>query len=535
MFQRHKFLRMKFKNRLVIYLLLLSFVAVLLTAGCKVKTEVGQVVPKELIIGLEKNPETMDILKASEASWHPSHQMYETLVVPDYHMKPRPLLAESWERVDEVTWKFHLRKGVKFHDGTPFDAQAVKYSLERLQKEGPKWAALLVKTVKTIKVEDDYTILIVTETPFSPLVESLMVPCAAMVSPTAVEKYKAEFAKNPCGTGPFKLEEFIPEQRVVLVRNEDYWGNKPKLKKVICKTIADPSTRLMALQAGSVDVIRDLPLAEISMLEADQRFKVLKTLGTRTTYYGFNTDREYFKDIRLRKAFNYAINKEAIVTHVLHGIGQPAKGFVTPSIPGYLDLESYPYNPEKAKQLLAETGWKDSNGDGILDKNGKPFKISLFVSSFTAQIKPVAETVQAQLREVGIELEIKTVEWGALTDVVMKRNFDLVCDASPARCGGADYQLMSRFHSTYNPSIHARTGYANKRVDELLELARREVDESKRMKIYHEVQEIINQEAAVIPLFYEMEVVAVKAHVKGFKPHPAIWPVDLTEVDIEGQ
>lgn len=519
--------------RLLIYLLLLSFAVVLSTAGCKEKGNVGKVTPKVLTIGLDKNIETLDILQAADPLvWYPGHQINETLVVPDYDMKPRPLLAKSWERIDRVTWKFYLRKGVKFHDGTPFNAKAVKYSLERQQKEGPKWAS---PPIKSIEVEDDYTIVITTDRPFSPLIEWLMNPIAAIVSPTAVEKFKDDFGKHPCGTGPYKLEEFIPEQRIVLVRNKEYWGSQPKLEKIIYKVITDPNARLMALQAGEVDIVRDLPLAEVSKLETDQRFKVLKTTGVRTHYFGFNAYREHFKDVRVRQAFNYAINREAIVTHVMHGIGQPAKGFVAPTVPGHLAVEGYPYNPEKAKQLLAVAGWSDTDGDGILDKNGKPFKITLVMQPWTAFWKPAAEALQGQLKEIGIDMSIKIMEKGAVTEAIKRHDFDLTASCSPAVHGGADYQLMSRFHSTFNPETHACHGYVNKRVDELLELARQEIDESKRMKMYQEVQRIIHQDAVAIPYAYDVEAVAANARVKGFKPHPAVWAVDLTKVDIEGQ
>jgi peptide/nickel transport system substrate-binding protein len=508
---------------------LFGLFTVLSVSGCEKKNASGPAAAKELTLATGEDLKTLDIMDiGGQAHWIPS-QMYETLVIPNDKMQPQPLLAESWERVDTLTWRFHLRKGVKFHDGTPLNAQAVKFSLERTQNEGPKWAVL---PIKTITADDDYTVTIRTDKPFSPLVEHMMSPSFSIVSPTALAKDKAVLEKNSVGTGPFKLEEYVPHQKVIMVRNEDYWGTKPKLNKLVMKIITDPNTRVMALQTGEVDAIRDVPLPDIAKLQADPKLKVMMTLGTRTTYYGFNTDRDYFKDVRVRQAFNYAFDKEALVKHILYGIGQPAKGFVTPTIPGYTDIVGYKHDPVKAKQLLAEVGWKDTDGDGILDKDGKPFKVALVTGSMAAFTKPVAELFQAQLKEVGVTVEIKAMEWGALTDAVDKRDFDLVEDASPARSGGADYQLMSRFHSTINPTIHVRTGYVNKRVDELLEQARQEVDESKRLQMYQEIQQIIDQDAAVIPLFYEMEVAVINSRVTGFKPHPAIWPIDLSAVDI---
>jgi peptide/nickel transport system substrate-binding protein len=514
--------------------ILIVLFALLSVSGCKAKSASGPVAVKEMTIALGSDPGSVDPLRSAIASgqdWFPS-QIYETLVIPDEKMKPAPLLAESWERADALTWKFHLRKGVNFQDGASCNAQAVKFSLERMQQEGPKWAVL---PIKTITADDDYTVTIVTDKPFSPLVEYLMVPCTSIINPAAIATDKNALDSVSAGTGPFKLAEFVPHQKVVVVRNEDYWGAGPKLQKVTYKVITDANTRLMALQAGEVDAIRDVPLSEVAKLQADPKLRLEMTMGTRTTYYGFNTDRDYFKDIRIRQAFNLAIDRASLVKNILYDIGQPAKGFVTPTLPEYADLAGYAYDPAKARQFLADAGWKDGDGDGILEKDGKPFKIVLTTSTFATFLKPLAEAIQAQLKEVGVATEVRVVDTAASSDAVAKRNFDLTADASPARYGGADYQLVSRFHSTINPSIHARTGYVNARVDELLVQAQGEVDESKRLQEYMEIQQIIDREAAVIPLLYEMEVVATSSRVAGFKPHPAIWAVDLTAVDITAQ
>nr|BEL01494.1 ABC transporter substrate-binding protein [Dehalococcoides mccartyi] len=485
-----------------------------------------------LVVGITSDPGSMDVISQTDSDWDPEQVIYEPLIAPGYDMEPEPVLAESWERVSPTEWRFYLRQGVKFHDGTDFNASAVKFSLERIQSEGPSWARL---PVESIEIEDDYTILITTTEPFAPLVEYFMnINTTGIVSPTAVAEYGDDFGDHPCGTGPFMLSEYVAEQSITLVRNEDYWDGAPQLEKIIYRVIPDASTRVLALKSGDIDVMRALPTSAILELENNSDFKVMQTLGCRTTYYGFNMDKEYFHDVRVRQAMNYAINKQDIVTYILEGIGQAADGFITPSIPGYVSGENYPYDPDEAKLLLAAAGWTDTDGDGVIDKSGSPFEITLVTSDFIPQLIPAAEAIQEQLKQVGIILKIESMEFGALTERVKNRDFDLVADASPARLGGPDYQLMSRFHSTFNSTIHDRTGYVNPQVDALLEAARVDISQDERIAIYQQIQQILNNDAAVIPLFYEMEVVACSSNVQGLKAHPAIWRVNFKDVYITG-
>lgn len=343
------------KRSLVLVLIMLILIT---TAGCS-KSTPAEAKPQVLTIGMDKSTDTLDILKAADPLvWFPSHQINEALVYPGSDMTPQPLLAESWERIDDLTWQFNLRKGVTFHDGTPFNAQAAKFSLERQQKEGPAWTT---PPLKMITAQDDYTLKITTKEPFSPLLDWLMNPVASMVSPTAVEKLKGDYEKNPCGTGPFKVDSFVPEQETVLIRNDAYWGEKPKLEKVIYKIITDSSTRVMALQSGEVDVIRDIQAPEIAMLSQKEGFEVLQVPGVRTHYFGFNVNKDIFKDVKVRQAFNYAIDSKAIIKNVMLGYGESVKGIVAPAIPGHLATDWYSYDPKR--QLSC---WRRQAGKRIL-------------------------------------------------------------------------------------------------------------------------------------------------------------------------
>ena len=289
----------------------------------------------------------------------------------------------------------------------------------------------------------------------------------------------------------------------------------------------------MALQSGEVDVIRDLQAPEIALLSKAEGFEVLQVPGVRTHYFGFNVNKDVFKDVRVRQAFNYAIDSKAIIKNVLLGYGEPVKGIVAPAIPGHLDSDWYSYDPQKAVQLLEEAGW-EKNAQGAMEKNGGLFQVEIILQPWSAYWKPAAEVIQGQLREIGINANVRVMEKGAFTESRNAGDYDLFASTTPAVHGGADYQLMSRFHSTlFSASTHASPGYVNTVIEQKLEQARIEKDEEKRQTLYQEVQKIIYEEAGLIPYVYDVEVVAVNKKVKGFKPHSSVWAIDLKTVYME--
>ncbi|AKL96326.1 ABC-type dipeptide transport system, periplasmic component [Clostridium aceticum] len=517
--------------------LLIILAIVFLAVGCSSNSNndvdtSSEVITSEqvLTIGMDKNTATLDVLKAPDPLvWFPGHHINETLVYPGHDMKPKALLAESWERIDEVAWRFKLRQGVSFHDGTAFNAEAVKFSLERQQEEGPAWTT---PPIKEIIVEDDYRIQIITEESFSPLLEWLMNPVASIVSPTAVQQQGDGYEMNPCGTGPFKVEAFVPEQEVVLVRNDEYWGEKPVLEKVIYKIITDSSARTMALRAGEVDIIRDLNAPEIEAFK-NSEYQILSVPGVRTHYFGFNANKDVFKDVRVRKAINHAIDRNAIVEKVLLGYGHNITGIVSPAIPGHLGQAWYPYEPEIAMALFEEAGY-NLNSNNIMEHNGTPLEFDIIIQPWSSYWKPAAEVIQAQLQQIGIKVNVQVMERGAFNELRDAGKYDIFASTTPGVHGGADYQLMSRFHSElFGASTHASPGYVNKEIETLLEEARKELKEEKREEMYRKVQEIIYEDAALIPYVHDEEVVIVNSRVKGFQPHSSVWAIDLKGVYVE--
>ena len=447
--------------------------------------------------------------------------IFETLVgAASGAMKPEPMLATHWEvSEDGLTWTFYLREGVKFHDGTPFTTDAVKFSLERILERRGAIAQGIFK-IESMEIVDDYTIKITNTEPWAAFPAHLAHGLGYIVSPTAVDQ-EGDIIE-PIGTGPFKFHEYIPEERVVVVRNEDHWRGLPKLERITFVVIPDHHTRIMALKAGEVDVIQFVPEGEVARLDAHSEITVLTTPSVRTHFLVFNTETEPFDNILVRQAVDYAINQKALVEHVLDGMGVPARGQISPAIRWsiYDELPEPRYDPEKARTLLAEVGWKDADGDGILDKNGEPFRITLLLTGLRPQWSPMAEVIQAQLRDVGINADMRVLEWGAYIDAAgtpgnRPLDIHMFLGSAGTLAADADYIFWLAHHtdSEFFQAMHINE-------DELIEKGLGTIDDDERFAIYVDLQNIILEKNLGVYLFHQEEIVAIRNHVEGFQVHP---------------
>ncbi|MCK4397730.1 MAG: hypothetical protein KAV25_01920 [Methanophagales archaeon] len=461
--------------------------------------------------------------------------IYEPLVFVNNDMNLQPGLAKSWKRMDDYTWRFYLREGVKFHDGMTFDADAVKYEFDRWLDD-PTYAALLASSFliddkEDIMIVDDYTVDITTIKPLGCLPGRLSMPCFVMTSPNMDEYGK------PDGTGPFKFEEIIPLETLEVVRNEQYWGDGPKLEKLIIKTIFDPQTKVMALEAGEVDLIYNVPPAEVSSLESNPDIQVFEKMMPRAQIPTVNAKKAPLSDVRVRKAINYAINKEDIVDYILEGIGEPAKGFITPVISWSADdeLEGYPYNLARAEELLADAGWKDTDGDGYLDKDGETLEIELTYipegGGFSSVDEAVAEVIQDQLKDVGIKVELNPIEYAMYGVILLSERFDMLLQYWAAWDGDASSLISDSFHSErfFNQGVNLTKQAL---VDELIDVGLATSDPDIAAENFREVQKIVvDEEAAEVFLYYEYGVVAAKKSVKEFEIHPlTAWGITMKDV-----
>src|SRR5215467_2955427 len=287
-----------------------------------------------------------------------NRMMHENLVRFSTSMQLEPALAESWaSSKDGLTWTFKLRKGVKFHDGTAFDTKAVKYFFDRvLGDEKPFKASLYTPVVRSAEVVDPATVRVVLKQPFAAFLFTIAHSAGGIVSPAAHQKWGKDLTLHPSGTGPFKFVEWVKGDHVTLDRNDAYWAGAPLLDRVVVKTVREDQARVLLLESGGADVIVNIPTEEIPRLRKDARFTIESTPTARALYVTINVAKKPFDDPRVRQALNYAVNREAIVKELFQNHAQVVSGVVAPLQNGYAALPGYPYDPKKAKELLAQAG-----------------------------------------------------------------------------------------------------------------------------------------------------------------------------------
>ncbi len=443
--------------------------------------------------------------------------IYETL----FYMNPEgvlePLLAESFEAVGEKEYEIKLRQGVQFSDGTPFNAEAVKANLDWVLNPDNKapFRGTLLGQVESVEVADEYTVRIVTKQPFAPLHAHLSHGALAMVSPKALEQGADFLAENAVGTGPYLLKEWKRDESVTLERNPNYWGEPPKIDTLVFRVVKEDGARLVEIESGTIDVAVRVPPVEVARLQANPDIEVITTPGLRTIYVFFNVTEEPFTDARVRRAVNHAIDKEAIVNNLFNGAALISTAPFAPPIFGYARQDPYPYDPEKAKALLAEAGVAPGTKVVLYHPTGRYVQDAL-----------VADAIRASLKEVGLEVELKTLEWPQYVPAVRKTKeegndvqFAMLGWSTPTM--DADYALFALFHSSEQPPGFNGAFYANPEVDALLEKARSTLDVNERKDAYKKAIETIWQDAPWLFLYSEVQVTAVRKGVKNFIVHPS--------------
>ncbi|WP_429745632.1 ABC transporter substrate-binding protein [Bacillus salipaludis] len=286
---------------------------------------------KTLVIARLSDVENLDhqFMSTINAASVTHEKIYEGLVGRDKNSEIQPLLAEKWKQLNDTTWEFYLRKDVKFHDGSPFNAQAVKTTFDRLLD--PKVAsprAVVFKMVKEVKVVDDYTVQFILKEPFSPLLSILANHEGDIISPKAIEKYGKKIIQEPDGTGPFAFKSWTPGQEIVLVKNKNYWGTQPKIDKVVFKVVPEETTRVSMLETGEAQIAEPLSVEMMSTVEGSQASEVYRSEGYGTEYIGFNVKKKPFTDVRVRKAIAHAIEMDSIIKGVYNNVGKKANSLM---------------------------------------------------------------------------------------------------------------------------------------------------------------------------------------------------------------
>lgn len=465
------------------------------------------------------------LLASDSASHSISGLIFNGLVKYDRDLNIVGDLAESWEiSGNGLVITFRLRKGVRWHDGQPFTADDIlfTYRLTVDPKTPTAYAGDFLK-VKKAEVLDPHTFRVTYDKPFAPALMSW----GASVMPKhlleGTDVTKSPLARHPVGTGPYRFKEWKTGQKIVLVQNPDYFEGRPYLDGRVMRVIPDMATMFLELRARGIDQMGLTPLQYTRQTETRYfrtHFRKYRYLSFSYTYLGFNLQNPMFADRRVRQALAHAVNKEELIDGILLGLGREATGPFKPGTWQYNpDVKRYPYDPQRALQLLAEAGWRDTDGDGILDRNGQRFEFELLANQGNEVRAKTAEIVQRRLAELGISVKIRVIEWAAfIKEFINKRRFDAVILGWTIPM---DPDLHDVWHSSKTgPSELNFISYRNDEVDALLEKGRGTFDRAERKRCYDRIQEILAEDQPYIFLYVPDALPIFNARIRGIDPAP---------------
>jgi len=487
----------------------------------------AQTPPGVLIVGQIAEPKSLDPHAVTAVNdFRILMNVYDGLVrYRDGTLEVEPALASDWEISEDGTeYTFTLREGITFHDGASFDAEAVKFNFDRMLNEdhpyhdtGPFPLAFFFSAIEETEVVDDMTVKFTLNEPYAPFLSNLAYPTGLMVSPAAVMEHGADFGRNPSGTGPFTFAEWRSNEAVVVERNPDYWDGAPELEAVVFRPITDANTRTAEMLAGGIDLMVEVPPNALSEFQSES-YEVYEQAGPHVWFLILNAKEGPFADKRVRQAANYAVNKEAIVNDVLEGTAEVAAGPTPPAFAWAYneDLEPYPHDPDRARELIAEAGaegaeltfYVTEGGSGMLDP------------------VPMATAIQADLEAVGFDVVIETYEWNTFLGEV-----------NPGLEGKADMAEMAWMTNDPDtlPFLALRTAawpdqggfnsgyYSNPQVDELLEQARVATDQDERARLYKEMQTIVQDDAPWVFVANWKQNAVTAANVERFSLQPSFF------------
>ncbi len=420
-----------------------------------------------------------------------------------------PRLATSWERVSDTAVAFKLRRGVTFTNGEPVNAEAAKYSIDSVwQKSYNAVRSYALPSVEGVDIVDEYTIRIRTNARDRTLIPNLTyIP---LLPPKMGQQLGRGMGTQAAGTGPYQPAEFVPSQILKFRPNERYWSTpKPALGGIDIVLMVDDGTRAAALLAGDVHIINNLPVDQIDRVQRSERHDVRASATARIVYCGMRQDRGPLRDVRVRQAFNYAVDKEAIVRNVLRGQAQVANSPVASSLPfANPNAKAYPYNPAKAKALLAEAGYPSSFTVRFAIPTGR------FLSD-----RATGEAVAGYLSEVGVKIEVETPEWGVLFNEVFNKGPQSRYDMWMSSQGALteDSLLRLRFHSSYNQFWMA---YQNPEIDALIDAGLISINDNHARLVYAQLQDKLMADAPWIFLHHVNTVFGVDKRLRGFRARP---------------
>jgi peptide/nickel transport system substrate-binding protein len=468
--------------------------------------------------------------------------LYDGLVLHDFQMKIRPALAEKWDvSADGLTWTFSLRKNVKFHCGAPLTAQDVKEHFDRWidPKESVPTRAKMASLQET-RVVDDHTVVFKLKNPtlvFLNNVSQTEWGYASIPHAKHVGQYGQDYGVVPasvCGTGPYRLKEWIKDDRMELTRNDDYaWGSPaydntgaPWVDRLVFRTLPEDASRAAELETGGIDLDIDVSPQHIGRLEG-RGVKITSIPRLSSNHIGFNVEKDVFKDARVRRAVAHAVNREQIVQFVMKGQADVAHGFLHPLVPGATPKEQmrpfmYESSPEKSKRLLTEAGWTPGPS-GVRQKDGKPLSAACYV--FTEQHERLVTPVQATLRDVGFDMQIKRLEAAAFGTATRAGEHDM--RFLPMIYSSADFLYF--FVSAAIPTPNT-VRWRDDRTDSLFQVSQTTLKEPERVRAFQGIEQRLVGEAVVVPIQHVRWIFGSRPRARGLKYHPIHGVYKLMDV-----
>ena len=488
----------------------------------------------KLIYGLTLSPSGIDPhVNASSELGIPLTSVYDPLVWATHAGTFVPGLSESWDiSPDGLAYTFHLRRDVRFHDGTPFNAEAVKVNLERIVAPETKSqkAAQMLGPYDHTEIVDEYTVRIVLQEPFAPLMGALSQVYVAMASPAALEKWGVDYQMHQVGTGPFEFKEYVPGDHLTLVANPDYdWApelfthqGRPYLDEIEFRFFTEPAVRALALEDGEVQIMGEIPPLDAQRLETNVNLRVLPiAIPGQTMHIFINTAKAPTDDLDVRRALLYATDRQTIVDTLFDGFSPVAEGPLSAGTIGYdaTIAGKYPFDPDKARRLLENAGWTDQNGDGILEQDGRSLQLDTYLMTW-GFIPEIAVMLQAQFKDVGIDLKTETVTYPAALDAAREGRHNLI----PFNVSDPDPDILRTFFSSANtPNGFNWSKIVDPELDRLLMDGARALDPDERAQIYAQVQQRIMDQALIIPIREYVNINAASARVNGLQYDVRGW------------
>jgi ABC-type transport system substrate-binding protein len=505
----------------------LVFVALVLTVfsiGSRVQAQIP-----ELVIGIGVDADTLNPQEQTTSLFiNMTDLLYDTLFYENPEAKLEPRLASKVDvSKDGLTYTLHLRKDVKFSDGTPFDAKVMKLTVDRALD--PKMRVpqrSQINMIKESRIVDDYTLELVLSYPFAPLMPTLSMFILSPISPAAIQKYGEDVRQNPVGAGPYMLKEWVKGDRIVFTRNPTYYGKKPTVEKLTFKIVPETATREAMLRSGQIDICYKPSPSNLAALKADANITVDMPLDSRTIFMGLNCQKGVTKNKLVRQAFNYAVDKDAIVKKILFDTAVKMEGPCSPIMFGYHKMEKqWDYNPDKAKQLLKEANFDFNQTVAMRTPQGRYL--------FDMQ---VSEYVQACLQAIGVKAELRTYDWPTYVAGLLKPIDQSELEVFLLGWGpmvlDADLALYGMFHTINNPPKGlASAFYSSPEFDKAIQASRMEQDPKKRLELFKKAEEIVWEDCPWIWLHTEKFLIAYKSNIKGMvvTPKETFYPTYVTK------